>query len=198
MRNGLSFLILTPALVVGALLVAGCASTSPPAARAPLSPAADPAGPEGRAALLDRALPEVALQDLDGRPARLSEVLGGRPALVSLWATWCEACADEFAALARLHAGAAGRGAAVVGLAVGEPVATVAGFVRAQGFGWPQLCDPDFRFADALGEKRVPTTLVVGGSGRVTYVGGKLDGAALAALRAALSAGGPAPVAAPR
>ena len=53
----------------------------------------------------------IELRTLDGRPARLDEVARGRPALVSLWATWCEPCAREFDALAALARGDA-RGAA--------------------------------------------------------------------------------------
>jgi hypothetical protein len=45
--------------------------------------------------------------------------------------------------------------------------------------------DPNFALADALGERRVPATLVVDRSGHIVYRGGALDGAGLAALRRA-------------
>jgi thiol-disulfide isomerase/thioredoxin len=134
------------------------------------------------------ALPHVMLTSLDGAPRSLEELLRGRVAVVSLWATWCEACAGEFDALGRLSQRAESRGAQVVAVAVGEPHDAVARFVAWRGLKYPQLVDEDFRFADALGQRRVPATLVIDGAGRITYSGGALDEPALAALRSALDA----------
>src|SRR5579872_6312387 len=66
---------------------------------------------------------------LDGRRASMAGVLQGRVALVSLWATWCDACVREIGALNRASAVSASRtDALVVGVAVGESVATVGSF----------------------------------------------------------------------
>lgn len=147
-----------------------------------------PATPPPHAGPRVTTLPPVELKTLDGRPARLDETLGGRVGVVALWATWCEACAQELDALERLHARAAGRDAVVVGIDVGEPASAVASVVAARGLTYPQLVDEEFRFADALGQKRVPTTLVVDRAGRVVFTGGALDAPALAAFRSALDA----------
>ncbi|MBF4999039.1 TlpA family protein disulfide reductase [Nocardia sp. BSTN01] len=40
----------------------------------------------------------------DGRPVDLGEALAGRPALVNLWAYWCEPCARELPALQQFSA----------------------------------------------------------------------------------------------
>jgi len=165
-----------PSLLIAlcaAALAAGCAPLRPPAAT--------PAPPGGAA--LGRPLPAVEVATLDGTPVALPAALGGRPALVSLWATWCEACATEFEPLRRLHEGVGGRGGEVVGLSVGEPAEKVRAVVQERRLPWRQFVDPEFRFADALGQKQVPTTLVVNAAGEVAFVGGALDEAALAALR---------------
>ena len=133
-------------------------------------------------------LPPIELLTLEGQPTNLTAALGGRVAVVSLWATWCEACAAEFDALSRLSERAGARGATVVAIAVGEKRDTVAAFVARRGLRYPQLVDEEFKLADALQQKRVPATLVVDREGRVTFVGGALDEQALAALRAALDA----------
>jgi peroxiredoxin len=162
-------------LTLVALLGAGCAPTLP---RAVGSAATAPA----------HALPRVELVALDGAVVPLDAALAGRPTVVSLWATWCEACATEFAALERLHQRAAERGGAVLAVAVGEPRQRVAEFVRANHLGYPQLVDEQFALADALGQKRVPATLVVDRHGRVVFSGGALDAPAIAALSAAMDA----------
>jgi len=131
-------------------------------------------------------LPAVELLTLDGQPTRLEQALQGRVGLVAVWATWCEACVAEFDSLTRLSDRAATRGAVVVAVAVGEKRRTVAEFVARRGLRYPQLVDEDFRLADALGQSRVPTTLVIDRNGHIVHAGGTLDEAALAALRSAL------------
>jgi peroxiredoxin len=134
-------------------------------------------------------LPSMQVMTLDGTATDLSSVLRGRVAVVSFWATWCDACINEIRALERLQTQAgARRDAVVVGVAVGEKRETVAAFTRGRGLVYAQLVDEDFRLADALGEDRVPTTLVIDRSGRIVFRGGTLNSAGLAAFRTALGA----------
>jgi peroxiredoxin len=142
-------------------------------------------GPESAAPFL----PDAPLQDLDGKATPLPSFLHGRAALVSFWATWCDACYAEMDALNRLSAQANAQGeAVVVGVAVGEDRVTVAKFARARGLVYPLLIDADFALSDSLGERRVPSTLVVDRNGRVAYRGGALDAASLTAFRKAVEA----------
>jgi peroxiredoxin len=124
---------------------------------------------------------------LDGAATDLRSVLRGRVAVVSFWATWCDACVDEIAALERLHEQARGRNdAVVVAVAVGESRETVAEFARKRRLAYEQLVDERFQLADALGQQRVPATLVVDHAGHIVFRGGALDPAGLAAFRSAL------------
>jgi peroxiredoxin len=134
-----------------------------------------------------QALPVIELVTLDGKPTQIAQALGGRPALVSLWATWCEACASEFEPLQRLSERAHSLGAVVLAVAVGEPRAKVAAFVRSHQLSYPQLVDEQFHFADSAGQKKVPATLVIDRQGRIVYSGGVLDEIALAALERAIT-----------
>ena len=149
------------------LLVASCA-TAPP----PRPPRTD--------------LPAVELLTLEGQPTHLQKALEGKVALVAVWATWGEACATEFEALERLAERASPRGGVVLAVAVGEKRSTVAEFVARRGLKYSQLVDEEFRLADALGQSRVPATLVIDRDGRIIYTGGTLDDSALAAMRGAL------------
>jgi peroxiredoxin len=154
------------------IIVAGCA-TAPP----PMSPTTAP----------PPSLAPVQLVTLDGRATAIRDALGGRPALLSLWATWCEACAGEFEPLARLSNRAAALGGVVLAVAIGEPREKVAEFVKTHQLAYPQLVDEQFHFADSLGQKRVPATLVIDRDGRVVHVGGALDETALTALERVIS-----------
>lgn len=102
--------------------------------------------------------------------------------LVNLWATWCDGCKKELPALGRLDAKAKERGAVVVMVAVGEPRATVSAFVAREHVHGELLVDEEFLFADTIGTREIPTTLVFDRDGRLVYQGGRLDKAALRAL----------------
>lgn len=135
-------------------------------------------------------VPAVSLSTLAGDHTELARLANGRVALVSLWATWCESCGKEMDALNRLDATtAAGRDAVVIGIAVGEEPGKVAEFARKRGLRYAQLVDEDFAFADALGQRRVPSTLVVDRHGGIVFRGDALDGRSLEALRRAIAAG---------
>jgi thiol-disulfide isomerase/thioredoxin len=129
---------------------------------------------------------QIPLADLDSRPVTLAKVLAGRPALVNLWAPWCERCKIELPDLDRLSRRLEGCGV-VVGVAVGEDAPHTAAFVHERGLAYPQVVDEGFHLADALRQSRVPTTLVVDGEGSIVHVGSALDQAAVGALEAALS-----------
>ncbi len=106
---------------------------------------------------------------------------------MSLWASWCTACSDEFPALNRLSAVAAQHGAIVVGVAVGDSNDTVQDIARREQLRYTLFVDSDFKLADALGQRNVPATLVVDRDGHIVYVGGALDERALDAFRRAMS-----------
>jgi thiol-disulfide isomerase/thioredoxin len=154
--------------------VAACGGDAPPpaasgGARAPAS------------------LPQAQVLTLDGAPADLATAIHGRTAFVNLWATWCDACVGEIDAMKRLAAQTSGRSdALVVGVAVGETPAAVAAFARERKMQYLQLVDEDFRLTDALGQRRVPATLVVDRAGRIVYRGDAMDAAGLAAFRGAM------------
>jgi cytochrome c biogenesis protein CcmG/thiol:disulfide interchange protein DsbE len=140
------------------------------------------------------ALPPVPVATLAGEPAHLAALTEGRVALVSLWATWCDACDKEMDALNRLHEStAAGRDAVVIGVAVGEDRAKVAAFTRQRGLRYAQLVDEHYAFADALGQRRLPATLVVDRHGRIVYRGEALDARGLDAFRRAIGVQPPPP-----
>ncbi len=74
----------------------------------------------------------------------------------------------------------------VIGVAVGETPEKAADFARAHKLVYPQLVDEQLSLADALGQRNVPTTLVLDRQGRVVWRGGALSEEALAAFRAAI------------
>jgi len=165
-------------LAVHALVAAGCAAPPP----APNSPSL-----AKETSTTGALLPTAMVTTLAGERTELGRVIEGRVALVSFWATWCDSCMKEQGALNRLAKRTAGRpDALVIGVAVGETPKTVDAFARTHDLAFTQVVDEEFLLADALGQRRVPATLVVDRSGRVVYRGEALDEGSLAAFRKAL------------
>jgi thiol-disulfide isomerase/thioredoxin len=85
-------------------------------------------------------VPEIALVDLSGDAVHLSE-LRGRGVVLNFWATWCPPCRREMPMLDEVHEAYSPRGAVIVGIAVGEPAATVARYVDEVGVDYPIWTD---------------------------------------------------------
>jgi len=122
-----------PLLVVAAV---GCADRAP----APVTPKEEV-----------RTLSAQAVVTLAGERTDLGRVTEGRVALVSLWATWCDACTREIDSLNRLAARTADRhDAMVIGVAVGETREKTAEFATAAaaaGIAFPALVNAIARLA---------------------------------------------------
>jgi len=160
-------------LLIGLVAALGLACSAPAPASSPSSATT---------------LPDVAVATLSGERTSVAHVAEGRVALVSLWATWCEACVNEMDSLNRLDAKASADGSAVViGVDIGEERAKVAAFAQRRGLRYVQLVDEGFAFADALGQRHLPATLVVDRRGDVVFRGEALDAKGLEAMRRALA-----------
>ena len=119
--------------------------------------------------------PEVAFTDLAGKPATLAD-FHGKPALVNLWATWCQPCLKEMPSLDRLQARFAGKLTVAAVSEDGKGAAQVAPFVAKMGLkGLKIYLDPKADVAHAFHVFGLPTTIVLDAAGRVA---GRVDGEA--------------------
>ena len=166
--------------LLGLVLVASLVS---PACTGPAAPPSRRVLPAGAADF--RA---VSVVGLSGEAAPLSALLKRRPTLVSFWAPWCEPCVREQPALQRLSRAAEACGGAVVGVAVGEAPEAIAAFAAQKGLTFPQFTDENFALADAIGQRRIPATMVFDGNQQVVFTGEALDARATETLRGLLAA----------
>jgi cytochrome c biogenesis protein CcmG/thiol:disulfide interchange protein DsbE len=126
--------------------------------------------PELEPARERRPLPRVTAPTLVPPPAAITFArLRGRPALLEVWASWCQACRDGAPALARL-AGRYGDRVQFVGIDVEDTRADGRAFVRRYRLGFPHIFDPRARLARRLGVFGTPTTFFVDARGRIAAV----------------------------
>ena len=119
--------------------------------------------------------PEVGFTDTAGKPASLGD-FEGMPAVVNLWATWCQPCIKEMPSLARLQArfGGALRVAAISEDHGG--LKQVGPFIAKMKLDQLSVyLDPKADVAHAFHAPGLPTSIVLDAKGRVV---GRVEGGA--------------------
>ena len=111
--------------------------------------------------------PDVALACFDGgTEVRLTTL--GRPAVVNLWASWCEPCYQELPALSAF---ADRSGLLVLGVATKDPSRDrVQGAIDNLSLTFPVLYDPDGNLLAGVGRQNLPVTLFVTAGGTIAHI----------------------------
>lgn len=116
--------------------------------------------------------PAVIIEDLDGRPVDLGQVIGKKPVLLEFWATWCPLCE---ALLPRLEAAHSRYGSQVefvaIAVAVNQNQSTVKRHLARHPIPFRFLWD---RNGNAVRAFQAPSTsfvVVLDASGKVVYTG---------------------------
>jgi cytochrome c biogenesis protein CcmG/thiol:disulfide interchange protein DsbE len=126
-------------------------------------------GLSGKGASGGRLAPALPHELLAGPPvtlAALRAAAGGRPALVVFWASWCEPCQHEAAAVERFARSPAGRGR-VVGVDWGDEAGSARRFIGKYRWSFSNLRDGEGAVGLAYGLTGLPTTFVIGADGDI-------------------------------
>lgn len=109
-------------------------------------------------------LPPVELPALTaGEPLDLAELDG--PAVINLWATWCEPCRRELPDFQ--DASADHPDVRFLGVDIGEDPRVAQDFLDELGVTFEQYADEDGQLSDRLGVAALPVTLVVDANGAI-------------------------------
>ena len=124
-----------------------------------------------------KALPELQLEDAQGRKRTLAD-FRGKVVLLNVWATWCTPCREEMPALDRLQARLGGPAFQVVAISVDQQGPAIAQrFYREIGVkSLDFYIDPSARAAFQLDAKGLPVSILIDRQGR--EIGRQLGAAA--------------------
>ena len=112
--------------------------------------------------------PDVTLQGIDGNDVSTASVLDDRPAIVSVWAVWCEPCKKELPQLQAFAKAHPEYNALTVNL--GDDPQKVQEFFNSLDLKLTVLVDSDGRFTSSIKVSGVPTTVFVGADREVINV----------------------------
>jgi thiol-disulfide isomerase/thioredoxin len=117
--------------------------------------------------------PAIAGTTLDGQPIA-PEDLAGKVVLVNFWNPDCPPCREEMPVLQAAWDRLGDRGLFVLGIMYvggGWPndPSSARAFLEREGITYPTIVDQTSTWADQFGIAGIPTTVVVGGDGRVRY-----------------------------
>jgi peroxiredoxin len=109
--------------------------------------------------------PEFSGFTADGQRVSLAG-LSGRVVLLNFWASWCLECRSEMPAFEGLHREFAVQGLAVLGINAREEITTIREYAKELGLTFPLISDPTGKINSAYGVIGLPTTFIIGRSGR--------------------------------
>lgn len=119
------------------------------------------------------ALPEVTLQDIDGKSVSVAALAkSGKPVVLSFFATWCKPCMQELEAINELYPDwqdEYGVQVYLVSIDRAQDIHKVAPLVNGNGWDFPVLFDPNGTLQRALNVKNVPHLFVVNSKGEIVY-----------------------------
>jgi thiol-disulfide isomerase/thioredoxin len=148
--------------------------------------AANHSGPVGRRA------PALPGQRLAGAPVTLDRMLSsahGRATLITFWASWCEPCAKEAAALESFSRSPPGRGR-LVAVDWSDALSGARSFVARHAWTFPVLRDAEGTVGNEYRLTGLPTTFVLDASGHIRSVlRGPQDASTLARAMASIRQG---------
>jgi cytochrome c biogenesis protein CcmG/thiol:disulfide interchange protein DsbE len=118
--------------------------------------------------MIGEPLPDFALKpafaELPG--AAKSDLVGGQPRLLNIWASWCLPCIAEAPQLEALKA----RGVEIVGIAIRDRPEDVANFLGRYGNPYARIGADDISEVQlAIGSSGVPETFVIDAKGVIRY-----------------------------
>ena len=158
MTNKVGFLRRIAPLILGVLLILGCAQ-----------PPELPAFEREWVAVEEREPIDLSgtFKTLDGEDVPLIDSdLESKVLFLNLWATWCLPCLEEMPAMASLYQEFSDQGLAMVAVSSEDPE-VVRGFLEEHPYPFKILLDPEDTLSLQLNIMALPTTFIVDRQGRI-------------------------------
>ncbi len=132
-------------------------------------------------------IPDLPLEDTNGKRIYLSDVVGRKRAVVmTFWATWCMPCRQELSVLQALYDNHRDGGLEILAISLDGPetMSRVRPFIKQNGYRFPVLLDRESRAVALYNPKRqAPMLHIFDADGRIVYSHGTYQPAQAPLLR---------------
>ena len=116
--------------------------------------------------------PAVTIEDLDGRPVDLGQIVGKKPVLLEFWATWCPLCAALLPRIEETHARYGNQVEFVaIAVAVNQTQATIKRHLGTHPMALRVLWDTNGNATRAFQAPSTSYVVVLDAKGTVAYTG---------------------------
>jgi peroxiredoxin len=116
--------------------------------------------------------PAVTIEDLEGRPVDLAQVIGKKPVLLEFWATWCPLCAALFPRIEAAHGRFGSRVEfVVIAVAVNQSQASIKRHLTRHPMPFRFLWDANGQAVRAFQAPSTSYVVVLDSLGKVAYTG---------------------------
>ena len=116
-------------------------------------------------------LPSVSLKSIDGKTVDTAKLEnGGKPFIISFFATWCKPCNRELNAISEVYPDWQDEtGVKVVAVSIDQAqnIQKVKPLVDSNGWEYEVLLDPNGDFKRAMGVNMIPHVFIVDGQGKI-------------------------------
>lgn len=118
-----------------------------------------------------RKAPNFNLEDVDGNKIELKNEIGSGPVLISFWATWCKPCVEELAHFQKLFEDLKDTKFKMFGISIDseKSMAKVKPYIKAKGFTFPVLLDPNSDVARDYYALNVPFSVLIDKNGSIVF-----------------------------
>jgi len=120
---------------------------------------------------LGEPMPDFTLPDLSGKTVKFSEVIRDKKlVMINFWASWCVPCRLEMPGFEKIYGAKKAEGFTILAIDEDKERPKLDAYLKEKPVSFPVLVDEDGTIAKQFGIRAFPTTIFVGGDGKILQV----------------------------